>query len=144
VGTLAAQALGRGSFAIIGMEPVNTIASALSAQQTVLARPAPAPVLQAVPTELAAAKTVTASNTAGAPRNDTSTTQNNSNNYQQTVLIDPATREVIFRVVDVRSRQVVRQIPDQALLRMQAYTRALANGKSTSEALAETQADFEA
>jgi hypothetical protein len=126
------------------MEPVNTIASALSAQQTVLARPAPAPVLQAVPTELSGAKTVTATNTAGATRNDTASSQNGSNNYQQSVLIDPATREVIYRVVDVRTRLVVRQIPDQALLRMQAYTRALANGKSSSDALAEAQADVEA
>jgi hypothetical protein len=126
------------------MEPVNTIASALSAQQTVLARPAPAPVLQAVPTELSAAKTVTATNTAGATRNDTASGHNGGNNYQQSVLIDPATREVIYRVVDVRTRLVVRQIPDQALLRMQAYTRALANGKNTSDALAEAQADVEA
>jgi uncharacterized FlaG/YvyC family protein len=126
------------------MEPVNTIASASSAQQTVLARPAPTPVLQAVPTELSAAKTVTATNTVGATRNDTANNQTGSNNYQQTVLIDPATREVIYRVVDVRTRLVVRQIPDQALLRMQAYTRALANGKSTSDALTEAQADIEA
>jgi uncharacterized FlaG/YvyC family protein len=44
-------------------------------------------------------------------------------------------------VVDVRSRQVVRQIPEQALLRMRAYTHALESGKSTTEAL--TQADLQ-
>jgi hypothetical protein len=123
------------------MEPVHTISPAVSIPQTAVARPAPTPVLQAVPTELAAAKTVTASDTAGATHNDT-TGRGNPNDYQQSVLIDPATREVIFRVIDVRSRQVVRQIPDQALLRMQAYTRALNNGKSANEAL--SLADVEA
>jgi hypothetical protein len=123
------------------MEPVHTTSSAVSIPQTAVARPAPTPALQAVPTELAAAKTVTASDTAGATRNDT-TDRGNPNDYQQSVLIDPATREVIFRVIDVRSRQVVRQIPDQALLRMQAYARALNNGKSANEAL--SLADVEA
>jgi hypothetical protein len=123
------------------MEPVHTISPTVGIPQTAVARPAPAPVLQAVPTELAAAKTVTASDTTGATRNDT-TGRGNPNDYQQSVLIDPATREVIFRVIDVRSRQVVRQIPDQALLRMQAYTRALNNGKSANEAL--SLADVEA
>ena len=123
------------------MEPVHTISPAVSIPQTAVARPAPTPVLQAVPTELAAAKTVTASDTAGPARNDT-TGRGNPNDYQQSLLIDPATREVIFRVIDVRSRQVVRQIPDQALLRMQAYTRALNTGKSATEAL--SLADVEA
>jgi hypothetical protein len=124
------------------MEPVNTISSALSVQQAVVARPAPAPVQQAVQTDLSTAKAVTATDTAGATRNDTSGGGGGQNDYQHTAIIDPATREIIYRVVDVRSGQVVRQIPEQAQLRMQAYSRALANGKSTTEAL--TQADLEA
>jgi hypothetical protein len=121
------------------MEPVHTIASAPGVQQTTAARVEPPPVVQAVPTELSAPKTVAASNTAGAARNDT---QSSQSDYQQSVVIDPATREVIYRVVDVRSRQVVRQIPDEALLRMRAYARALEAGKSTNEAL--SQADLQA
>jgi uncharacterized FlaG/YvyC family protein len=142
------------------MELVHSIPSTVSIPQAVA--PRPAPVLQAVPTDLAAAQTVTATDTAGGIGSDTGNAQNTqssqntqdgqnttdaitasaSSNYQSSVLIDPTTHEVIYRVVDVRSRQIVRQIPDQALLRMQAYNLALQNGKSTTEALA--QADLEA
>jgi uncharacterized FlaG/YvyC family protein len=123
------------------MEIVQTIASTAAAQQTVLARlaPAPAPVAQAVQTDLSGAKAVTATNTAGTARNDL---QRNPDDLQHVVSIDPATREVIFRIIDVRSRQVIRQVPEQALLRMQAYNRALNSGKSSAEALA--TANFEA
>ena len=50
-------------------------------------------------------------------------------------LIRILTQDLIFRVVDVRSRQVVRQVPDEALLRMRAYSRALAQGKGMNAAL---------
>jgi hypothetical protein len=112
------------------MVPVSTIAPSAGVPQVVPARPAPAPVAQAVATDLAPAKTVTAANTALAAQNDASSDQ-----YQHTVLLDPATQELIFRTIDVRSRQVVRQVPEEALLRMQAYAHALAEGKSTNEAL---------
>jgi hypothetical protein len=41
-------------------------------------------------------------------------------------IIDPETNEVVYRVLDERTRRVVHQAPDQALLRMQAYDRAKA------------------
>jgi hypothetical protein len=41
----------------------------------------------------------------------------------------------------VRSRQVVRQVPDEALLRVRAYAAALAKGTSPSKA--QYQADLE-
>jgi|RhiMetdeSRZDD1v2_1073273.scaffolds.fasta_scaffold1319020_1 hypothetical protein len=78
-----------------------------------------------VATELPAAKAVTAP----ATRNDVPDTSHQ-------VVIDPQTREVIYRVIDVRSRQVIRQVPDEALLRVRAYARALANGETPSEAQA--------
>ncbi len=111
------------------MVPVSTIAPSAGAPQVVPTRPAPAPVAQAVATDLAPAKTVTAANTALAAQNNT------SEQYQHTVLLDPATQELIFRTIDVRSRQIVRQVPEEALLRMQAYAHALAEGKSTNAAL---------
>jgi len=40
-------------------------------------------------------------------------------------IFDKAAGELIFRVVDTRSDRVVRQIPEQAMLRLRAYTRAL-------------------
>ena len=110
------------------MVPVNTIAPSAGALPVVPTRPAAAPVTQAVATDLAPAKTVTAANTALAARN-------NADLYQHTVLLDPATQELIFRTIDVRSRQIVRQVPEEALLRMQAYAHALAEGKSNSDAL---------
>lgn len=87
-------------------------------------------------TELPAAKAVTPSAAATPARNDA---QSQSTTHE--VIIDPATREVIYRVIDVRSRQVVRQVPDEALLRVRAYAAALAKGDSPSRA--QFQADFE-
>jgi FlaG protein len=121
------------------MESVQTITTSVGMPQPVVARPASPPVVEAIPTDLSPAKSVTAANTAIATSNNG---RNNPTNYQNMVVIDPATREVVFRVVDSRSGQVVRQIPDQALLRMQAYTRALDEGKTPTEAMALT--DFQA
>jgi uncharacterized FlaG/YvyC family protein len=39
--------------------------------------------------------------------------------------IDPKTREVIYQTVDQESGEVIRQTPDQALLRLRVYTREL-------------------
>ena len=120
------------------MVPMSTIAPSAGAPQVVpTTRPAPAPVTQAVATDLAPANTVTAANTAQTAQNDASSDQ-----YQHTVLLDPATQELIFRTIDVRSRQVLRQVPEEAVLRMQAYAHALAQGKSTNEALAQANLEI--
>jgi uncharacterized FlaG/YvyC family protein len=112
------------------MVPVNTIAPSAGAPP-VVDRVATTPVVQAVATELSPAKSVTAVGTAQPARSDVASS---AENYQHTVILDPATQDLIFRVIDVRSRQVVRQVPDEALLRMRAYSRALAEGKGTNEA----------
>jgi hypothetical protein len=39
--------------------------------------------------------------------------------------IDPATRQVVYQVVDKDSGEVVRQVPEQAMLHLQAYARAM-------------------
>src|SRR5262249_18432169 len=111
------------------MVPVNTIAPPAGAPPVVDRLPS-APVAQGVATDLAPAKAVTAAETALAAQNNPS-----SDIYQRSVILDPTTQDLIFRVVDIRSRQVVRQIPDEALLRMRAYTKALAQGKGMIEAL---------
>jgi len=59
----------------------------------------------------------------------------------QSITIDPQTREAIYRVVDTRTQLVIQQIPDQALLRNQAYSNAIQNGATAFEA--QVQADFE-
>jgi hypothetical protein len=112
------------------MEPVRTITPPGGAQQALPSRPAPIPVAQAVATELSAAKAVTAANSAGPTINNA---PGRSDSYEYQVLVDPATHDVIYRTVDERSRQVVRQVPDQALLRMRAYARALPEDKSADE-----------
>ena len=88
-------------------------------------------------TDLPAPKAVTASTATTETRNDTTPTTHE-------VVIDPATREVIFRVIDVRSRQVVRQVPDEALLRMRAYAQAIAQGDTPVQALNQADLDVEA
>ena len=108
------------------MEPIRTITPPGAVQQAFVSRPEPAAVAQAVATELPSAKAVTAVCPA-APAGGL------SDPYEYQVLVDPATHDVIYRTVDERSRQVVRQVPDQALLRMRAYARALAEGTSTTE-----------
>ena len=62
--------------------------------------------------------------------------------YQTThdAIIDPQTSEIVYRVLDARTRQVLHQVPDQALLRMQAYARAeavraLADGQNAVAAI---------
>ena len=39
------------------------------------------------------------------------------------VTIDPGTREVVLQAISRQSGEVVRQVPDQALLRIKAYAR---------------------
>ena len=103
------------------------------------ARPTSAPIQQAVATELAPDKAVTAAPSIANMRQDPLSAQNvNSRQY----LIDPLTSEVILRVIDTRTHQIVRQVPDQALLRMRAYAVALKRGDSPTEA--ELQTDMSA
>lgn len=94
------------------------------------ARPTSVPVQQAVATELAPDKAVTAAPSVANIRQDPISAQDS---VSQT-LIDPQTRDIILRVIDTRTQQVIRQIPDQALLRMRAYAKALQRGDSPNQA----------
>ena len=80
---------------------------------------------QAVATDLAAAQSVTASTNADAPRHDAQSAQDNN---VRKIILDAHSREVIFQVVNAESGRVVRQVPDEAMLRLRAYTRAIAQG----------------
>lgn len=106
------------------------------ATPTNIARPDPAPVRQAVATDLAPSKSVTASTNADAARYDA------QDSNVRKIVLDAHSREVIYQVLDADSGRVVRQIPDEAMLRLRAYTRALAQG--TSPNLAQMHADLEA
>jgi len=116
----------------VTIRPAANVAAQGYAPATV-ASPDPA----TTPTDLPAPKAVTASTATTETRNDPTPTTHE-------VLIDPATREVIFRVIDVRSRQVVRQVPDEALLRTRAYAQAIANGDNPMQALNQADLDVKA
>lgn len=45
--------------------------------------------------------------------------------------IDASTREIVFRAISTQSGEVVRQVPDQALLRIKAYAREMRQAGST-------------
>ena len=106
-----------------------------SVTQTGYVRPDPAPVREAVATDLAASQSVTAAADVARVRNDATTAQQAQS---REIVLDPHNREVIYRVVDVRSGQVVRQVPDEAMLRLRAYTRALSQGVPPIEADSKT------
>jgi hypothetical protein len=110
-----------------------------NAAQATMLRPEPAPVRDAVATDLAPAQSVTASDTVQAPRNDSAPALQDGN--VRKIILDAHSREVIYQVLDVSSGQVVRQVPDEAMLRLRTYTRAVADGRSPNEA---SQADLQA
>jgi hypothetical protein len=56
--------------------------------------------------------------------------------------IDSQSREVIYRAIDVQSRRIVRQTPQEAALKLKAYVWALARGEAPNEA--EAHADLQA
>ena len=117
----------------IALRTVSNVAA------TDYARPTSAPVQQAVQTVLDPAKSVTAAAPGEQSRNDLLSGRDAY--LKQQFVIDPQTREAIFRVMDTRTRQVVRQVPEQALLRMRAYAKALAEGKNpNTELLMDTEA----
>jgi hypothetical protein len=85
--------------------------------------------------ELPGLKTVSPSPIIPSARNETRHAAPAPDSTQRDAIIDPQTREVVFRLLDARTRQVLHQVPDQAMLRAQAYARAqaaqaLADGKN--------------
>ena len=92
-----------------------------------------APVREAVRTDLAPAQSVTAS---------AKPVEVRTNDTKSKIILDAHSREVIYQVLDVDSGRVVRQIPEEATLRLRAYVRALANGASANQA--HHRADVEA
>jgi hypothetical protein len=102
------------------------------------AQPAP-DVARAAPSILPPDKTVRPLVNASASRNETRRQEERepppAKKLTHDTIIDPETREVVYRVLDARTRQVMHQEPDQAVLRQQAYARvkiicALAAGKN--------------
>jgi hypothetical protein len=80
-------------------------------------------VRQSTATELAPAQTVTAAAGAAGTGANAGRTPVPEPSHTNEVILDPHSREVIYRSADVRSRRVVRQMPEVAARRLKAYTR---------------------
>jgi hypothetical protein len=94
----------------------------------------------AAPTELPAAKTVGPVVNPAPARNEPQRLELTTYHTTHDAIIDPQTSEIVYRVLDARTRQVLHQVPEQALLRMQAYARAeaaraLADGQNPVAAI---------
>ena len=85
---------------------------------TPIVQPASEGAEQAVATELPPSQTVTAADPAPPARNnDNAVTRSLSNQ----VVIDREAASIVYQVVDNRTSQVVRQFPEEAVLRRRAY-----------------------
>ncbi len=119
------------------MDSGLTVRPAGVAAQTAGVRLDAAPVRDAVPTSLAPAQSVTAASKPLEVRaEDTS--------HVRKIILDAQSREVIYQVLDESSGRVVRQIPEEATLRLRAYIRAIADGASPNEADAQAAFDVQA
>lgn len=80
-------------------------------------------VRDAVPTEIAPDKAIAPLAPNGATADHAAEIESAAKARE--IIVDTASREVIFRVVDTRSGDVVRQYPDEAMLKLRAYSRSL-------------------
>ena len=103
----------------IGIRPVGAPVA------TPVVRPQPDAALNAVRTELPAPKTPTPPDAAAAASSNPQPADNRSRD----IVIDRAAGEVVYRVIDNRTSQVVIQYPDEVRLRARAYLRSLDEAK---------------
>jgi hypothetical protein len=94
---------------------------------TPVAQPASEAAAHAIATELPSPQSVTAADASVRARNDFEAA--NANVSHQTVF-DRAAASIVYQVVDQRTSLVVRQFPDEALLRRRAYFHTLDLNKS--------------
>ncbi len=86
------------------------------------AQPASEAPKDAVATELPPSKNVAAMNAVARLRNDPQPTPDSTSHQ---VVLDRAANSMVYQVVDNRTSLVVRQFPDEAMLRRRAYFHAL-------------------
>jgi hypothetical protein len=89
---------------------------------TPMAQPASPAADEAVATDLPASQSVAAADASPRTRNDP---HGSSGNTSNNVILDRDAASVVYQVVDNRTSLVVKQYPDQAVLRRRAYVRAL-------------------
>jgi len=112
----------------MAVKPVNNVVG--SHAQPGIAAPSAAPSM--LPPDKAVAPVVPIAPAQNEPRQ----AEKDGAGTTRDAIIDPETSQVVYRTLDSRTRQVIHQQPDQAMLREQAYarakaTRALASGHNT-------------
>jgi hypothetical protein len=113
------------------MDAGNTVKPVAGVAYADYARPAAAAAQAAAPTDLPPAKAVNPLPSPSPAQNNAPDPRTSSAAYiTRTFVIDPQTREVIYRVMDTRTHQVLWQVPDAALLRSRAYARTLQDGST--------------
>ena len=103
----------------IGIRPVGAPVA------TPVVRPQPDAALNAVRTELPAPKTPTPPDAAAAANSNPQPADDRSHD----IVIDRDAGEIVYRVIDNRTSQVVVQYPDEVRLRARAYLRSLDEAK---------------
>jgi len=88
---------------------------------------------QAVKTELPASSTVTAADAGLAVRHDSNVASRSNQ-----VVIDREAASIVYQVIDNRTSEVVKQFPDEAVLRRRAYFRSLELAKEAPTRLRAT------
>ena len=89
---------------------------------TPFVKPAPPAAVEAVQTQLPPSQSVTAPDSTVKPRNDSGA---RNDTLSRQISIDRAADQVVYKLIDSRTSLVIRQFPDEALLRSRAYARAL-------------------
>ena len=100
-------------------------------------RPTPEAAREAVRTQLPAAQSVTAPETAKAPRRES--VQIDRERLSRSIEFDHDSAELVYRVVDRQTENVVAQVPDEAQRRSRAYFREMERQK---EAARQQQTDL--
>jgi uncharacterized FlaG/YvyC family protein len=97
---------------------------------------------QAVKTELPPSSTVTAADAGVAVRYDSNVVSRSMSNQVSStsnqVMIDREAASIVYQVVDTRTSQVVKQFPEEAVLRRRAYFRTLELAKDAPTRLLAT------
>ena len=81
-------------------------------------------VRNAIVTDLATSQTVTAAPDAPVVRTDTARAAPDEPAEATKIILDAQSREVIYRSIDEQPGSIARQVSQEALLRLKAYTRA--------------------
>jgi hypothetical protein len=121
------------------MDTGLTVRPTMGNPHTGYERSAPLPTRNAVATQLPQSKSITQATNVVPARNDAARAPVEPT-VTQDVIIDPATRELIYRTIDVRSDQVISQVPGQMQLQMAAYTRAVQRAMEHGKTLTEAEA----